>query len=143
MYLVILSSFYICSTSTVSNPNIIRNNEDLSPGESTTIKKQPKHLLKGEGKIHELMREVLKIKIQQTILQLESHLFHSQSESFIRQEDQKSKSKTKFDVQEQSNFQKEVRSKFGKRSPQCVLSCLRQRQLHPAQCHYHCTMSVG
>ena len=143
MYLVILSSFYICSTSTVSNPNITRNNEDLSPGESTTIKKQPKHLLKGEGKIHELMREALKIKIQQTILQLEFHMFHSQSESFIRQDDQKSKSKAKFYVQEQSNFQKEVRSKFGKRSPQCVLSCLRHSKLHPAQCHNHCTMSVG
>ena len=139
VYLVILSSLYVCSTSTVSDPNITRSIEDLSPGKSTT-KKEAKHLLKGEGRI---MREALKIKIQQTILQLESHLFHSQSESFIRPEDQKSKSKTKFDVQEQSNFQKEVRSKFGKRSPQCVLSCLRHRQLHPAQCHYHCTMSVG
>ena len=143
MSLVVLSSFYFCSTSTVSNPNIIRNNEDLSPGQTTTIKKEANHLLKGEDKIHKLMREALKIKIQQTILQLVFHMFHSQSESFIRQDDQKSKSKAIFHVQEQSNFQKEVHSKFGKRSPQCVLSCLRQRQLHPAQCHNHCTMSFG
>ena len=143
MYLVILVSFYICSTSAVSNPNITRNYEDLSPGESTTIKKQPKHLLKGDDKILKLMREALKIKIQQTILQLDSQLFHSQIEYFFRQDYQKSESKNRFDVQVQSNLEKEVRSEFGKRSPQCVISCLRHRQLHPAQCHYLCTMYVG
>ena len=141
VYLMILSSFYVCST--VANPNITRNDEDLSPGQST-IKQQAEHLLKEDDKIRKLLRKSLKNKIQQTILLLKSQLFKSQIEYLIGEEHPNLKSKTKSVVQEQSsNLQTEVRSKFGKRSPHCLLRCLRQRQLHPAQCHYLCTMSVG
>ena len=142
VYLMILSSFYVCSTA-VSNPNITRYNEDLSPGQST-IKQQAEHLLKEDDKIHKLMRKSLKNKIQQTILLLESQLFDSQIEYLIGEEHPNLKSKAKSVVQEeQSNLQTEVRSKFGKRSPHCLLRCLRRRKLHPAQCHDLCTMSVG
>ena len=140
MYLMILSSFYVCST--VANPNITRNDEDLSPGQST-IKQQAEHLLKEDDKIRKLLRKSLKNKIQQTILLLESQLFNSQIEYLIGEEYPNLKSKTKSVVQEQSNLQTEVRSKFVKRSPHCFLRCLRRRKLHPAQCHYLCTMSVG
>ena len=30
-----------------------------------------------------------------------------------------------------------------KRSPRCVLSCLRQKRLHPAQCHSFCRFHFG
>ena len=139
MYLMILSSFYVCST--LSNPNITRYNVDLSP-EKSTIKKQAEQL-KGDDKVHKLMRESLKNKIQQTVLQLESQLFYSQIEYLIGEEHPDLKNKIKSVGQEQSNIKTEVRSKFRKRSPHCLLRCLRQRQLHPAQCHYLCTMSVG
>ena len=140
VYLMILSSVYVCST--LSNPNITRNTEDLSP-EQSTIKKQAKHLLKEDDIIHKSMRKNLKNKIQQTVLQLESQLFYSQIEYLIGEEHPNLKNKIKSVGQEQSNLKTEVRSKFRKRSPHCLLRCLRQRQLHPAQCHYLCTMSVG
>ena len=30
-----------------------------------------------------------------------------------------------------------------KRSPRCLLSCLRQKKLHPAQCHSYCRFNFG
>ena len=126
--LVIVSSFYVCSA--LSN-TITRNSEELSNSQS---RKEVKHGFKGENKIHKFLRESLIRKMQNTVFKLELQLFESlKNENFIDQKNQK----------DQKNSQTEMRSKFEKRSPKCLFQCLRYKHLHPAQCHYLCTMSVG
>ena len=126
--LVIVSSFYVCSA--LSNPNA-SNSEALS--KYSQNKKEANRGLKGENKIHKFLRESLKRKMQNTIFQLELQLFESQNESLIGQKNQK----------DQKNSKTEMRSNFEKRSPKCLFQCLRFKHLHPAQCHYLCTMTVG
>ena len=125
--LVIVSSFYVCSA--LSNPNA-SNSEGLSNSQN---KKEANRGLKGENKIHKFFRESLIRKMQNTTFQLELQLFESQNESLIGQKNRK----------DQKNSKTEMRSNFEKRSPNCLFQCLHYKHLHPAQCHYLCTMTVG
>ena len=136
--LVILSSFHVCSA--LSNTKLTRNSEESSPSQS---KKETTHEMKGENKIHKLLKENLIRKMQITIFQLESQLYQSQTGSLIDQGDKKSNRKIKSVSQEQSKSQRKVHSKLEKKSPRCLFECLQHRHLHPAQCHHLCTMSVG
>ena len=133
--LVILSSFYVCSA--LSNTKLTRNSEESSPSQS---EKETTHDMKGGNKIHKLLRESFIRKMQNTIFQLESQLYQSQTGSLIEQGGQKSKRKSV--SQEQSKTQIK-RSKLEKKSPRCLFGCLQHGHLHPAQCHHLCTMSVG
>ena len=133
--LVILSSFHVCSA--LSNTKLTRNSEESSPSQS---KKETTHEMKGENKIHKLLKENLIRKMQITIFQLESQLYQSQTGSLIDQGDKKSNRKIKSVSQDESKTQRKVRSKLEKKSPRCIFECLRHRHLHPAQCHHLCTI---